>query len=266
MTLRVAMIGHGFMGAAHSVGWRQAPRVFDLPEAVDMSVLVGRNPDAVATAAAQWGWAATATDWRDVIERDDVDVVDVVTPGDSHAEIAIAALDAGKHVLVEKPLANTVDEALAMTERASGLRLVLEGATNELASEGRPAMDRARYGDRWSPVLVAWTTPERISRLAGEVAGLGGSQSLKASSGRLINVSGIVYLDAPTFQEVMQRPGGRKKAVAIVAHELGHVVGLGHVDSTGELMGARNSGQTTFGDGDRRGFARLADRPCQLEY
>jgi predicted dehydrogenase len=123
MTLRVAMIGYGFMGAAHSVGWRQAPHVFDLPDDVEMAVLVGRNADAVAQAAAHWGWAESATDWREVIARDDIDIVDIVTPGDSHAEIAIAALDAGKHVLCEKPLANTVEEAeamLAAAERAAG--------------------------------------------------------------------------------------------------------------------------------------------------
>ena len=117
--LRVAMIGHGFMGAAHSQGWSTAPRVFDLPAAVEMSVVVGRNADAVADAAAKWGWAESATDWRQVIARDDIDVVDIVTPGDSHAEIAIAALDAGKHVLVEKPLANSVAEAEAMTDAAT---------------------------------------------------------------------------------------------------------------------------------------------------
>ncbi|WP_436232338.1 Gfo/Idh/MocA family protein [Conyzicola nivalis] len=113
------MIGHGFMGAAHSQGWRTAPRFFDLPLRPEMQVLVGRSAEAVRAAADTWGWAETATDWRSVIERDDIDVVDIVTPGDSHAEIAIAALNAGKHVLCEKPLANSVDEAKAMTDAAA---------------------------------------------------------------------------------------------------------------------------------------------------
>jgi len=116
--LRVALIGHGFMGAAHSVGWRQAPAAFDLPLAPRMAVLVGRDAAKTADAARRWGWAETSTDWRSVIERDDIDLVDIVTPGDSHAEIAIAALKAGKHVLCEKPLANSVEEAEAM-ERAA---------------------------------------------------------------------------------------------------------------------------------------------------
>jgi predicted dehydrogenase len=117
--LRVAMIGYGFMGAAHSQGWRTAPRVFDLPAEPEMAVIVGRNASGVQEAARKWGWAESATDWREVIARDDIDVVDIVTPGDSHAEIAIAALDAGKHVLCEKPLANTVAEAEAMAEAAA---------------------------------------------------------------------------------------------------------------------------------------------------
>ena len=117
--LRVAMIGHGFMGAAHSQGWRTAPRVFALPAPVEMAVIVGRNAEGVAASAAQWGWAESATDWREVIARDDIDIVDIVTPGDSHAEIAIAALAAGKHVLCEKPLANTVAEAEAMADAAA---------------------------------------------------------------------------------------------------------------------------------------------------
>lgn len=83
-----------------------------------MHIVVGRDADAVAAAADRWGWDESATDWRDVVTRDDIDLVDIVTPGDSHAEIAIAALDAGKHVLCEKPLANTVDEAEAMAAAA----------------------------------------------------------------------------------------------------------------------------------------------------
>jgi predicted dehydrogenase len=124
------MVGYGFMGAAHSQGWRVAPRFFDLPATPEMTVLVGRDADRTAAAAANWGWAETSTDWRETIARDDIDVVDIVTPGDSHAEIAIAALEAGKHVLCEKPLANTVAEAAAMTAAAdhaaeSGVRAMV---------------------------------------------------------------------------------------------------------------------------------------------
>lgn len=112
------MIGHGFMGSAHSQGWRVAPRFFDMPTAPEMAVVVGRDAAGTEASAGKWGWQESATDWREVIARDDIDIVDIVTPGDTHAEIALAALDAGKHVLCEKPLANTVAEAEAMTAAA----------------------------------------------------------------------------------------------------------------------------------------------------
>ena len=121
-TLGVGMIGYAFMGAAHSHAWRTAPRFFDLPMSVAMRAVCGRDPAKVADAADRFGWDSTETDWSRLVDRDDVDLVDVCTPGDTHAEIAIAALDAGKHVLCEKPLANTVAEARAMAtaaERAS---------------------------------------------------------------------------------------------------------------------------------------------------
>ncbi|WP_268750588.1 Gfo/Idh/MocA family protein [Agreia sp. Leaf210] len=116
--LRVALIGNGFMGAAHSQAWRVAPRFFDLPLRPEMTVLVGRDAARAEDAAEQWGWAESSDDWRSVVARDDIDVVDIVTPGDSHAEIACAALSAGKHVICEKPLANSVDEARAMADAA----------------------------------------------------------------------------------------------------------------------------------------------------
>jgi predicted dehydrogenase len=112
------MIGHGFMGSAHSQGWRVAPRFFDLAAEPEMAVVVGRDADGTAASARKWGWQESATDWREVVGRDDIDIVDIVTPGDTHAEIALAALAAGKHVLCEKPLANTVAEAEAMTAAA----------------------------------------------------------------------------------------------------------------------------------------------------
>ena len=116
--LRVAMIGAGFMGAAHSQGWRVAPRFFDLSANPEMALLVGRDEQRTAAAAHKWGWSESCTDWRAAIARDDIDIIDIVTPGDSHTEIAIAALDAGKHVMCEKPLANTVAEAQAMAGAA----------------------------------------------------------------------------------------------------------------------------------------------------
>ncbi len=116
--LRVAMIGYAFMGAAHSQAWRTAGHVADLPLRPELAVVVGRHAEAVAKAADRLGWRESDVDWRRVIERDDIDLVDICTPGDTHAEIALAALAAGKHVLCEKPLANTVAQAEAMVAAA----------------------------------------------------------------------------------------------------------------------------------------------------
>ncbi len=116
--LGVAVVGYSFMGKAHSHAWRNVGAFHDVPP-VTQQVLVGRDERAVKDLAGRYGWAEAATDWRSVIGREDVGIVDICTPGDSHAEIAIAALEAGKHVLVEKPLANSVSEGEAMVAAAA---------------------------------------------------------------------------------------------------------------------------------------------------
>jgi predicted dehydrogenase len=124
--LRVGLVGYAFMGAAHSQAWRTVNRVFDLPLRVRMAAICGRDAANVAAAADRLGWDGHTTDWRELIARDDIDVIDVCTPGDSHAEITLAALAAGKHVMCEKPLANTVDEAREMVRaaQAAGVRVL----------------------------------------------------------------------------------------------------------------------------------------------
>ncbi|MCW2876386.1 MAG: hypothetical protein JWQ95_486 [Sphaerisporangium sp.] len=142
--LGVGMVGYAFMGRVHSQAWRSVGAFFDLPVVPVMAVLSGRSKDRTAAAAANLGWAAVENDWKDLISRDDVDIVDICTPGDSHAEIAIAALDAGKHVLCEKPLANTVDEAEAMVAAAE--RAAQRGVRSMVAFNYRrvPAIALAR--------------------------------------------------------------------------------------------------------------------------
>ncbi len=117
--LGIGMVGYAFMGAAHSQAWRTAPAFFDLPLHPRMAAICGRNEDAAGQVAQRFGWESVETDWRSLIKRDDIHVIDICTPGDTHAEIAIEALKAGKHVLCEKPLANTVAEAEAMAAAAA---------------------------------------------------------------------------------------------------------------------------------------------------
>ncbi len=126
-TLQVGLIGHGFMGRAHSNAWRQAPRFFALPAGVRLKTLCGRNPAAAEKAASDLGWAESATDWRAVVHDPAIDIIDIVTPNDSHAEIALAAAAAGKAILCEKPLARDVPEAeqmVAAVKKARVLSLV----------------------------------------------------------------------------------------------------------------------------------------------
>ena len=118
----VAVIGYAFMGKAHSHAWRNVAALRPGAPGVRQQVLVGRDADAVAAAADQYGWTESATDWRAVLDRDDIDVVDVCVPGHLHAEVAIAALEAGKHVIAEKPLANTMAEAEKMVATAKAAR------------------------------------------------------------------------------------------------------------------------------------------------
>ncbi|HUC15017.1 MAG TPA: Gfo/Idh/MocA family oxidoreductase [Acidimicrobiales bacterium] len=122
LQLRVAMIGYGFMGAAHSYAWRAASMAFDLGAVPVLAVLCGRDRAAVEHKATRFGFAETAMDWRTVVDRNDVDIVDVCSPGDTHMAITVAALRSGKHVLCEKPLANSVAEAETMAEAAESAR------------------------------------------------------------------------------------------------------------------------------------------------
>src|SRR5690625_6175070 len=119
--LGIAMPGYAFMGRAHSQAWRTVGAAFDVPRTA-CRVVVGRDASAVADAASRLGWEEHATDWREVIAREDIDIVYIFTPCFLHAEIAIAALEAGKHVLCEKPLANDTAEAERSEEHTSELQ------------------------------------------------------------------------------------------------------------------------------------------------
>jgi predicted dehydrogenase len=116
--LRIAILGHRFMGRAHSNGWSQVTKFFDPPYRPVLQVACGRNAEDLQLFADRWGWAEIETDWRKVIERDDIDVIDISLPTHLHAEPAIAAAEAGKHVFCEKPGCRNSDEATAMLDAA----------------------------------------------------------------------------------------------------------------------------------------------------
>ncbi len=183
-TLRVGLIGYGFMGRAHSNAWRQAPRFFDLPANVRMSTLCGRNARALKKAAATLGWEKSVTDWRAVVNDPEIDIIDISTPNDSHAEIAIAAAAAGKAILCEKPLARDVGEAERMVGAVRKARVVNMVCHNyrrvpalalarEMITRGelgdRLYHYRARYAQDW----IADPQFPLVWRLRAEAAGSG---------------------------------------------------------------------------------------------
>ncbi|MGH7910309.1 MAG: Gfo/Idh/MocA family protein, partial [Candidatus Dormibacteraceae bacterium] len=112
--LGIGMVGHAFMGRAHSQAWRALAHQEAVPLEPRLVAICGRDRAATEAAAHRLGWEAAETDWRALVAREDVGLIDICSPGATHAPIAIAALAAGKHVLCEKPLANTVQEAPAM--------------------------------------------------------------------------------------------------------------------------------------------------------
>lgn len=156
-------------------------------------------------------------------------------------------------------------QAVARVNEHSGLQLVVDGETTESPSARRPARDVRRYGRGWSPALVAWTTPETVPGLKGDVAGLAGP--VEAPHTITLNrrlVTGTVYLDGPAITDVIDHgPEGWAAARAIVMHELAHLVGLGHVDVEGELMHPSGSTSVTeFGAGDREGLRLAGSGHC----
>ena len=158
--------------------------------------------------------------------------------------------------------AGLLAEALDTVSGATGLVFEDSGSTDEPADPHRPPRDVLRHGLGASPVLIAWTTPEQVPDLAGNVVGVAGSVAEGVGGSTMRYVSGTVYLDAADLAGILQRPGGAEQVRAIITHELGHLVGLDHVDDPGELMYAENVGRTELGPGDRQGLAVLGSGTC----
>ena len=114
--LNIGLVGYGFMGRTHSNAYKQVSQFFDLEYRPVLKAVCGRSEENARAFAENWGYESFETDWRKIIERKDIDAVDICTPNDSHAEIAIAAASAGKMVLCEKPLARSLKESLPMVE------------------------------------------------------------------------------------------------------------------------------------------------------
>jgi predicted dehydrogenase len=260
-SLGVGMVGYAFMGRAHSQAWRTVDRVFELPLRPRLAAICGRDEAAARAAAGRLGWAAAETDWRALIARDDVQLIDIAAPGSLHAQIAIAALQAGKHVLCEKPLANTLAEAEAMSAAADAAfpggaramvgfnyrRVPAIALARRLVEQGRIGQlrhVRAVYLQDW---LVDPDSP-LTWRMQAEQAGSGALGDLGAHIVDLARfltgdeITGVSAVSA-TFVEERPLPGGP-------GDESGTADTTGTADAsrTGPADGTRRTGRVTVDD------------------
>jgi predicted dehydrogenase len=121
--LNIGLVGYGFMGRAHSNGFRQVSQFFDVKYRPVLKTACARNAEAVRSFADRWGYEGIETDWRRLIERKDIDLIDIASPNDTHAEIAIAAAQAGKMVMCEKPLGRNAAESARMVAAVEAARV-----------------------------------------------------------------------------------------------------------------------------------------------
>jgi predicted dehydrogenase len=258
--LNVALIGYRFMGKAHSNAWRQVGHFFDLPCEPVMKVICGRDEARVREAARAYGWEESATRWEEVVARKDVDVVDICTPGDTHAPVAIAAAREKKVVFCEKPLANTLPEAEAMldaVEKGGVLHMLCHNyrrtpavaLAKRMIEEGRLGQIRHYRGTYLQDWLVNPDFP-RVWRLEKARTGSGALGDLVSHSvdlarylvGEITEVSGLLK----TF--IAERPAAEGSlelvpvdvddaALAVIRFENG---AIGTIEGTRFATGRKN--------------------------
>src|SRR5947209_3456750 len=225
-TLSVALIGTKFMGRAHSNAWRQAPRFFDLPANIRMAAICGRDRAGTGRAAKMLGWERAVTDWKAIIADPVIDIVDICTPNDSHAEMAIAAAGAGKAILCEKPLACNVAEARRMVDAVKRARVVNMVCHNyrrvPAVALAKQMIEGGELGDRISHFRARyaqdWIGNEKfplVWRLQSRFAGSGAIGDLGADMIELARylVGEIDEVSATKATFVKTRPLETKKGI-----------------------------------------------------
>jgi len=192
--LNVGLVGYGFMGRTHSNAFLQAPHFFDLPYQPVLKAVCARNAERARSFAENWGFQSVETDWRSLVERSDIDLIDIASPNDTHAEIAIAAAAAGKMVVCEKPLARTAAEAKTMVDAAESAKVANMVWYNYRRVPAlvllKQLLDEGRFGRIFhyrSQFLQDWTISsdlpqggEGLWRLDASVAGSGVTGDLLA--------------------------------------------------------------------------------------
>jgi predicted dehydrogenase len=282
-TINVALIGYKFMGRAHSNAWRQAASFFDVPVKPVLKVIVGRDEAGVRDAAERFGWEEHTTSWEEVVRREDIDVVDICTPGDTHLPIALAAAAAGKVIFCEKPLANNVADAERMLEavRAAGRihmlchnyrRVPAVTLAKRLIEEGRIGEVRHYRGTYLQDWLVNAEVP-RVWRLEKSKAGSGALGDIASHSidlarylvGEIREVAGMLE----TFIKERPAPEGGSMlpvevddaALSLVRFENGAV---GSIEATRFATGRRNYNRFEI-NGSKGSLAFNLERMNELE-
>lgn len=273
------MVGHAFMGAAHSQAWRNVGCAFALEQPPEMALLCGRDLARTQAAAERYGWAGATGDWHEALERDDIDIVDICSPTNSHAAIAIGALHAGKHVLCEKPLALDQAEAVAMAAAAAqangrGVRSMVGfnyrrvpalALARQLIASGRVGQVRhcrARYLQDWlvgPDVPMSWRL-EREQAGSGALGDIGShiiDLAWYLTQERLVSVSAL----SETF--VAERPLPDKGAGRFLGGAAGTGKGRVSVDDAVVFFGRLSGGGLATFEATR--FATGRKNALQIE-
>lgn len=205
--IRVGLIGYMFMGKAHSQAYRNVHRFFDMKVVPEMKVICGRNEEAVKEAQQKFGWQEYETDWRKLVERDDIDLIDISTPVNVHKDMAVAAAEAGKDVFCEKPLAMSLEEANQMLKAVEKAKVKHMLGFNyrrvPAVCLAKKLIDEGKIGEIYHfrvQYLQSWiTNPEfpLVWRLKKEIAGSGAMGDLGT---HIIDIARYLIGE---FQEVM---------------------------------------------------------------
>ncbi|MFB5662361.1 Gfo/Idh/MocA family protein [Alteribacillus sp. HJP-4] len=236
--VRVGMIGYQFMGKAHSHAYRDLPFYFDKEVEPVMQAIAGRNEENVRQAAEKMGWNSYETDWRRLIERDDIDLIDIVTPNNTHEEIAVAAAEAGKHVICEKPLSLTVEQAERMAEAVERNKVVHMISHNyrfvPAVAYAKRLIEEGRLGEIYhmrATYLQDWIMDPAfplVWRLSKEVSGTGALGDIGAHSIDLARflVGDIAEVVSTMKTFIKERPA---------AEASGGLSGMGSKDKVGNV-------------------------------
>jgi predicted dehydrogenase len=250
--LNIGLVGYGFMGRTHSNAFLQASRFFDLPYQPVLKAVCARDPERVKSFAANWGYESAETDWRKLVDRKDIDLIDIASPNDTHAEIAVAAAQAGKLVMCEKPLGRNAAEAARMTEAVESAKVanmvwynyrrvpavvLLKNLIDE-GRFGRIFHYRAKFLQDWTISRDLPQGGEGLWRLDVAVAGSGVTGDLLAH-----NIDTAMWLNGPISEVVSMTETFIKER----KHNLtGNIEPVGIDDASAFLCRFNNGSLATF--------------------